>query len=444
MKSYLSFLLLMLSLPLWGQVEMKYRELTTENGLPSNYIINMVQDRQGYVWMATNDGLCRYDGYSFDVLRHHSEGNDSLLINNRLRELFLNPNGLLFIRHQGERYSCYDTNRQQFVDYRPTGSQTDEYCDCVFTPDGDTWLWYQYSGCIKISYFGRIKSRVFNVENNSLRSNNVRFVAPDSHHRTWIGTSRGLYVEQNGQYSCVRGDIDVMMAAEVNGDMFFATRDGSLIHADDKCALHTDVRNVLALASAEAIRGLAAIDGHLVVVTTGATLQYDPVSKMVSFFSLQMPNGNVGRDNIGNYFITDEQVNLHYFDSQRGQRYTFHVLTPNLLHKRGLPAFTVRNAPDGYLYITTIGNGLFVYDPQTQHLSHYSPREGANSPVRSDYLYAQMTDRAGHLWVSQENLGISVITSMPRGVRRIYAASHLSPDYANLFRMLRRTKDGRV
>ncbi len=445
MKNYLSCLLLMLSSALWAQVEMKYRELTTESGLPSNYIINMVQDRQGYVWMATNDGLCRYDGYSFDVLRHGSEGNDTLLINNRLRELFLNPNGLLFIRHQGERYSCYDTNRQLFVDYRPEGSSVDEYCDCLFTPDGDTWLWYLYSGCIKISYRdGKVVSKVYNEDNGALRSNNVRLIFADSRHRTWIGTSQGLYMEHGGHFKCVREGIDVGMAAELDGNVYFTTRDHQLLHADSQSVLHLDVRHVLGENSHEALRGLAAIDGRLVFVTTGSTWEYNPADNTMALYSIQMPNGNVSLDNVGNYYITDEKVDLHYFDRQRQKRYTFHVLSPDLLHKRGLPAYTVRNAPDGYLYITTIGNGLFVYDPQTQHLSHYSPREASNSPVSSDYLYAQMIDRAGHLWVSQENMGLSVITSMPRGVKRLYATSHLSPHYSNLFRMLRKTNDGRV
>lgn len=445
MKNYFLSLLLTFVTPLWGQVELKYRELTTQNGLPSNYIINMVQDRRGYVWMATNEGLCRYDGYSFDVLRHADVGNDSLLINNRLRELFFNPNGLLFIRHQGERYSCYDTNSQQFVDYRPKGSLVNEYCDCLFTPEGDTWLWYQYSGCIKISYHeGKIESWVYNKENKALKSNHVLFINFDSHHRTWIGTSQGLYMEQKGNFKCVSETGDFLMAAEVDGTMFFATRDKHLFYADADGGLHTAVQNVAAIAPGVELRGLAAIDGQLVIVTTGTTLCYHPADGSIVPYKIQIPNGSVYLDNVGNYYFTDQNVNLYYFDRQRGKCYTFHVLSPHLLHKRGLPAITVRNAPDGYIYITTIGNGLFVYDPLTQQLSHYSPRESLNSPVRSDYLYAQMTDRAGNLWVSQENLGLSVITAMPRGVHRLYATSHLSPDYANLFRMLRQTTDGRI
>ena len=84
MRTITTLLILLAALCSQGQEAFKSRSLNTEDGLPSNYIINMVQDPRGYIWMATSDGLCRYDGYSFDVLRHSDTGNDSLLLSNRL------------------------------------------------------------------------------------------------------------------------------------------------------------------------------------------------------------------------------------------------------------------------------------------------------------------------------------------------------------------------
>lgn len=41
------------------------KAFTTENGLPSNDIYQLLSDRNGYLWIATDGGLCRYDGYTF-------------------------------------------------------------------------------------------------------------------------------------------------------------------------------------------------------------------------------------------------------------------------------------------------------------------------------------------------------------------------------------------
>jgi ligand-binding sensor domain-containing protein len=41
-----------------------YRNITIEDGLRSNTVRNVVQDYRGFIWLGTDNGLCRYDGYS--------------------------------------------------------------------------------------------------------------------------------------------------------------------------------------------------------------------------------------------------------------------------------------------------------------------------------------------------------------------------------------------
>lgn len=43
--------------------------ITTENGLSSNLINDIKQDSLGYIWIATNDGLNRYDGNNFKIFK---------------------------------------------------------------------------------------------------------------------------------------------------------------------------------------------------------------------------------------------------------------------------------------------------------------------------------------------------------------------------------------
>ena len=204
MRSLITLFMLLAVTCAWCQGGLKSRDLNTKDGLPSNYVINMVQDPMGYIWMATSDGLCRYDGYSFDVLRHSDTGNDSLLLSNRLRELHQNPNGLLFIRLQGEHYSCYDTGRRRFVQFIPDGNNGKNYCNCTFTPDGATWLWYEYTGCIEVTYKdGKVTGREYNVGNGQLPSNNVRFIEADSRGRVWIGTDKSLHMKEGESLRCV-------------------------------------------------------------------------------------------------------------------------------------------------------------------------------------------------------------------------------------------------
>jgi anti-sigma regulatory factor (Ser/Thr protein kinase) len=59
----------------------KFEKMTTENGLPSNIIYCIIQDSKGFLWLGTNEGLCRYDGYDFKVFRHDPADSNSLSAN---------------------------------------------------------------------------------------------------------------------------------------------------------------------------------------------------------------------------------------------------------------------------------------------------------------------------------------------------------------------------
>lgn len=45
--------------------QMVSRNLSAKDGLSSNQVYDIIQDRQGYIWFGTSNGLSRYDGYSF-------------------------------------------------------------------------------------------------------------------------------------------------------------------------------------------------------------------------------------------------------------------------------------------------------------------------------------------------------------------------------------------
>ncbi len=50
-----------------GHKDVNVRNITMNDGLPTNAVRNVVQDKQGFVWFGTDNGLCRYDGYGVQV-----------------------------------------------------------------------------------------------------------------------------------------------------------------------------------------------------------------------------------------------------------------------------------------------------------------------------------------------------------------------------------------
>ncbi|RPI66438.1 MAG: hypothetical protein EHM47_16670, partial [Ignavibacteriales bacterium] len=52
--------------------------LSTANGLSNNTVFDVLQDKTGFIWFATGDGLNRYDGYEFKIFRHNPDDANSL------------------------------------------------------------------------------------------------------------------------------------------------------------------------------------------------------------------------------------------------------------------------------------------------------------------------------------------------------------------------------
>ncbi len=79
---FLLLLIFMISLGGNGQNNNNRSQyFTTENGLSSNVIYSIIQDSKGYIWIGTNEGLNRYDGYGFKTFRHIPGDTTSLTAN---------------------------------------------------------------------------------------------------------------------------------------------------------------------------------------------------------------------------------------------------------------------------------------------------------------------------------------------------------------------------
>jgi len=72
MNPSLRFLFVLVSLQLWAAVAMSQEQFlkhfTVDQGLPSNEVYRIDQDDAGYLWVMTDRGIVRYDGYGFDEM----------------------------------------------------------------------------------------------------------------------------------------------------------------------------------------------------------------------------------------------------------------------------------------------------------------------------------------------------------------------------------------
>ena len=95
-----------------GAQERSYMEqLSVDEGLPHTDVSSIVQDGDGYIWIGTYSGLCRYDGAEMTVY----DISNSILESSRIRSLFLASDGLLYIGTETGGLTIFDTLNDRFV-----------------------------------------------------------------------------------------------------------------------------------------------------------------------------------------------------------------------------------------------------------------------------------------------------------------------------------------
>lgn len=112
--------LLMLLIVVWckldlvvGQSPPAFETITTADGLSQGLAYDMIQDRDGFIWIGTKDGLNRYDGYEFRVFTH--DPNDPYSISsNAIQHLFEDSQGRIWACTMNDGLSVYDKHSGRF------------------------------------------------------------------------------------------------------------------------------------------------------------------------------------------------------------------------------------------------------------------------------------------------------------------------------------------
>ena len=91
----------------------KYEILTTTDGLSQGMVFALLQDQEGFIWIATKDGLNRYDGYEFKVFTNDPYNNQSLS-SNTITRLFEDSQGRIWACAENAGLNIYDKNKGVF------------------------------------------------------------------------------------------------------------------------------------------------------------------------------------------------------------------------------------------------------------------------------------------------------------------------------------------
>ncbi|GAB1595990.1 ligand-binding sensor domain-containing diguanylate cyclase [Lysobacter sp. PAGU 2638] len=360
---------------------------TTRDGLPHSTVNGVGQTADGYLWLATWEGIARYDGHEFRLYRRDDVpglGDDSV------RALHIGPKGDLWAGSARGGIVRWHAGRW---DSRPPVDGL--ITDLLEEPNGRLWVATARSGVVRIDPDGR---RISINAAGGLPSDTVNALARDTRGRIWVATSLGL--------ARVEGDraVRATEAGLPAGPVFslFALRSGGLLVGTEHGALVDDGGPIRLLhpdlAARTATRIWRDTAGTTWVGTNNAGLAR-VAGEQIEWLDAPegLPNNRVlalGRDNEGSLWVGTNgglvrlrAAPIHTYTRKDGLADDF-VRTTLLTH-------------DGTLWVGS-GQGLDRIDPTTGAIT----RVGLGTRLADVSVLALAEDTSGDLLVGTFHDGV--------------------------------------
>ena len=190
------FSILLFVFPLLSQNFQCYDQLTSEDGLSQSTVNCILQDRDGIIWIGTQDGLNMFDGYKFTYFQNQPSDSSSLS-NNYILSLCEDQKGYLWIGTMSGGLNRFDKYTGRFIVFQKSEDTTSISDNTIWTVTTDD-LGNIWSGTNNgISVYNKenqvfTKFRFSETDINTIPSDIVMNIFKDNSGNIWIGSNKGL------------------------------------------------------------------------------------------------------------------------------------------------------------------------------------------------------------------------------------------------------------
>lgn len=237
MKLFFYCIILSVTTVSWGQnsgspfIQIKFGSSQTLNS-----ITQIVQDKYGFIWLATKSGLIKYDGYDHKLFVNDHLDSKSIS-GNFIRDIIEDKNGLIWVATDNNGISIYSHDSGNFTQIS-TGNLTSTANVWTIIEDN------KYPG--EIFWIGTTKGLIkFDYKNNRTEkillsdpSASIVDLLEDSQGNLWIGTNHGLFIHNkikeikhftsNGTTGSLGNNFIWKIYEDINSDIWMGTRLGGL------------------------------------------------------------------------------------------------------------------------------------------------------------------------------------------------------------------------
>ncbi len=423
-----------------------FRPLSLEQGLSQAAVRAIAQDELGFLWVATEDGLNRYDGYGFTVFRNDPLDPESLS-DNAILSLAPGRGQALWLGTVDRGIARFDLKTQKFRRYLPDSSRPDglpggPVAALLEDRAGRLWIAPGGGGLARLDP-GSSSFRVFRPDPANPASLPAPFVlalAQDPSGAIWAGTAgRGL-VKLDPETGRVLATFDrdpanpgVLANAFVNsllvdrkGRIWAGT--GALVRLDPTTGEVKVFRNDPSDPASFPARQARALaedgSGRIWVATESGLVRFDPDTELFASYrnrpddAASLPSDRTTTlliDRSGLLWVGLDGAGMAALDLVPSPFVTWRY-DPG--RRDGMTARIVRGvheAPDGTLWLSLAGGGLNALDTSTGAVRAF--RAGAPGHLSSDDVWNAVVDESGIVWAATLGGGLNRIDPKTETVR---------------------------
>lgn len=396
-----------------------WKHFTTEDGLSQNTVMDLLQDSRGYMWMATWDGLNRYDGYDFRSYKVRP-GDDVYLTSSRIDKLLEDEHGFLWLLAYGKNVVRFDPKAERFTNVPARTYGHFPVRDLLALETGAVWLLAEGDGALRVqtdSADRTLSHKWFARREGGGPGGSVTGVFADALGNEWILTQEGLFYldaasgEEEVYFGAGQADgqgQSFYCALEVNGGLWFGASGGTVWRY-----LKENGRFVhLQLPGSAPVTGAFDVGQDLVlfVDAKGMVCLYHVAEGLKDV--LYGPVGPSGMSDFPPAFqastrdvwVQVSRQKLLRYDAAR-QELTSYEIGSISNDGSGDPAFMMHEDLNGVLWVHPFGGGLFVWHPKEESLERFFKAQDPQA-VFSDRLHSMLSDDQGNLWVGTRAKGL--------------------------------------
>jgi len=351
-----------------GIEKVKFSRITSSYGLSNSNVRCILQDSQGFLWVGTEDGLNRFDGYGFKIYRK-SEGDSTGLIKNSINTLLEDSHGTLWVATRGGGLHHYDRRLDRFIRI----TQFSFNCDIVgMLEDSNKHVW------IAGTRQGKAFTARFDHQTKTWKHFNlfdsvepICSIVQESENEYWIGVIRTGFFKWNSLTNTVESFLPDKQ------------KPNSIIGKDIRRVIKDNQGN-LWIAATEGLSKFEVTNRKFINFTAsqGNAMVVDPIRDIASdkkYIWLATENGGLSRVNKSTLEFTN-----FLFDKNDP-----HSLSDNSV-------WSVYVDHEDRIWVGTFSKGLCVIDDLNEKFSEL------NVELKNDVVNAIFEDSKNRIWIGTE------------------------------------------